>query len=56
MIAPSTARIASAAASAARSAVADSSARMMMFPPPTPSTIPKRSAQRNSPSITGIRQ
>ena len=44
------------AASAARRALATSSARMMMFPPPTPSTIPKRSSTRNSPSITGIRQ
>ena len=56
MIAPSTGRMAATAASAARRALVTSSARMMRFPPPTPSTIPKRSSTRNSPSITGIRQ
>jgi hypothetical protein len=55
-IAPSTGRIASAAASVARRVVAASSARMIRLPPPTPCTIPKRSSTRNSPSITGIRQ
>ena len=56
MITPSTERIALAAASDARSADSASRPSMMMLPPATPSTTPKRSWTRNSPSITGTRQ
>ena len=49
-------RMAATAASAAASVAAGSLPIRMRLPPATPLTVPKVSSQRNSPSITGIRQ
>ena len=49
-------RIATTAASAAASVAAGSVPIRMILPPATPLTVPNVSSQRNSPSITGMRQ